>query len=92
MLAAAAQRHYMTPASHGGGGGAFDNSAGGVGLTSIDLLTRRPTTLEGTFVLGNATARVMSLYGYATVAGSDGNPVAVVCSVYPDWITWTFMN
>lgn len=91
-MAARAQRHYYSSPSQGGGNGSFTSSQGGISIVTIMQLTSRPTTSNGTYVLGtvSATAVVMTGIGYAN--GTDGNLVEVVVWVFSDSVSVMYSN
>jgi len=91
-MAAVAQRHYFLPVELGGGNGSFNGQAGGYGLYHLNLLALRPSNPNGWFALGTITANALSLHAFGFETGRDGAPIQVVVTVFPDSLSWTFLN
>jgi len=76
-LGARAQHYYKQPRMMGGGGRSF------TGLT-IDALTSKPVNDNGSYTVTTADDSALVVEGQGTERGMDGNPVAVVLTVFPD--------
>ena len=83
-LATRAQAHFRRSASMGGGEGAFDNSRGGTGLTSITQLTSRPSNTNGRYEIISTTLGAINLRGVGQELVNSIDSVEVTMRVTAD--------
>lgn len=74
---ARAQQYYRQPRMLGGGGRSF------TGMT-IEHFTSKPTNPNGSYAIRTASDSVLVMDGTSVTRGADGNPLAVVLTVFPD--------
>jgi hypothetical protein len=74
---ARAQQYYRQPRMLGGGGRSF------TGMT-MEHFTSKPTNPNGSYALRTASDSLLVMDGTGVTRGADGNPLAVVLTVFPD--------
>lgn len=82
---ARAQQYYRQPRMLGGGGRSF------TGMT-MDHFTSKPTNPNGSYAIRTASDSLLVIEGTGVTRGADGNPLAVVLTVFPDSVALAPQN
>jgi len=90
-LAIRAQAYYHESTARGGGEGSF------LGLTAdapgLAKLTPRSHNANGTYIIrSSGTSMCVQLSAVGTQLGTDGQPLLVIMSVFPDSTSFMFAN
>ncbi len=80
-----AHQYYVRPKTWGGGEKSFE------GLT-MEYITNRPTNAHGSYSILSVAEDQVVMRGVGISQGTDGNPVTVTMTIFPDSVGLSISN